>query len=230
MNSSFQFLFVGCLLLLLVIVTSKLIVRNRRESLRDQAGVTTIHGTAANSLQTEKMRIRKVNRDKGVIGELGVAQDLENLASEYGLTVLHDLSMPDSNANIDHVLIARKVVYVVDAKNYTGLVKVGPNKDGEKRLRVGKYDRTKLAEKLKVYADAVSDYLKAEGVQVKVVPLLAFYNATFHKDSAISIKGVTVNVLGIENELLRYANIKSGEIDIEFVAERLLAKFPPKSS
>jgi hypothetical protein len=230
MTPPIKFLLIACLFPPLIILLTKRIDRYRREALRDQAGVTAIHGTAANSLQTEKMRIRKVNRDKGVIGELGVAEDLENLASEYGLTVLHDLSMPDSKANIDHVLIARKVVYVVDAKNYTGIVKVGPNRAGEKRLRVGKYDQTKLAEKLKIYADAVSEYLKSEGIQVPVVPLLAFYNATFHKDSAFSIKGVTVNVLGIENELLRYANIKSGEIDIDFVAERLLVQFPPKSN
>lgn len=230
MTPPIKFLLIACLFPPLIVLLAKRIDRNRRESLKDQAGVTAIHGTAGNSLQTEKMRMRKVNRDKGVIGELGVAEDLENLASEYGLTVLHDLSMPDSKANIDHVLIARKVVYVVDAKNYTGIVKVGPNKAGEKRLRVGKYDQTKVAEKLKIYADAVSEYLKSEGIQVQVVPLLAFYNARFHKDSAFSIKGVTVNVLGIENELLRYANIKSGEIDIDFVAERLLVRFPPKSN
>jgi len=229
MTPAIKLLLLGCFLPTLVILITKRIERNRKALLRAQAGTTVIHGSAAGSLQTEKMRIRKVNRDKGVIGELGVAKDLESLASEYGLTVLHDLSMPDSKANIDHVLITRKVVYVIDAKNYTGIVKVGPNKTGEKRLRVGSHDQTKLAEKLKVYSDAVSKCLKEEGIQVKVLPLLAFYNATFHKDSAFSIKGVTVNVLGIEHELLRYANIKSEEIDVESVANLILTKFPPKA-
>jgi hypothetical protein len=228
MTQEMKFLLVACSLPLLIILISKRIDANRRKSLRNQAGTTAIHGNAANSLQTEKMRIRKVNRDKGVIGELGVAKDLDYLASEYGLIVLHDLSMPDTKANIDHILVTSKVVYVVDAKHYTGLVKVAPNKAGEKRLRVGKYDQTKLADKLKIYSDVVSRYLKEEGIEVRVIPLLAFYNATFHKDSAFSINGVTVNVLGIENELLRYANIKSEEVDIEHVANRLLAKFPPK--
>jgi hypothetical protein len=229
MTPAIKLLLLGCFLPTLVILITKRIERNRKALLRAQAGTTAIHGSAAGSLQTEKMRIRKVNRDKGVIGELGVAKDLEYLASEYGLTVLHDLSMPDSKANIDHVLITRKVVYVIDAKNYTGIVKVGPNKAGEKRLRVGSYDQTKLAEKLKVYSDALSKYLKEEGIEVKVLPLLAFYNATFHKDSVFSIKGVTVNVAGIENELLRYANIKSQEIDVATVANLILAKFPPKA-
>jgi hypothetical protein len=204
MTQEMKFLLVACSLPLLIILISKRIDANRRKSLRNQAGTTAIHGNAANSLQTEKMRIRKVNRDKGVIGELGVAKDLDYLASEYGLIVLHDLSMPDTKANIDHILVTSKVVYV------------------------GKYDQTKLADKLKIYSDVVSRYLKEEGIEVRVIPLLAFYNATFHKDSAFSINGVTVNVLGIENELLRYANIKSEEVDIEHVANRLLAKFPPK--
>ena len=229
MTPAIKFLLLACLLPPLIILITKRVDKKRRASLKDQAGISAIHGTAAHSLQTERMRIRKVNRDKGVIGELGVAKDLEYLASEYGLTVLHDLSMPDSKANIDHLLITKKVVYVIDAKNYTGIVKVAPNKAGEKRLRVGSYDQTKLAEKLKVYSDAVSKCLKEEGIQVKILPLLAFYNATFHKDSAFSIKGVTVNVLGIEHELLRYANIKSEEIDVEAVANLILAKFPPKA-
>jgi hypothetical protein len=229
MTLPIKLLLLACLLPPLIILISKRVEKNRRASLKEQSGVAAIHGTAAHSLQTEKMRIRKVNRDKGVIGELGVAKDLEYLASEYGLTVLHDLSIPNSKANIDHVLITRKVVYVIDAKNYTGIVKVAPNKVGEKRLRVGSHDQTKLAEKLKSYSDAVSARLIEEGIQVKVLPLLAFYNATFHKDSAFSIKGVTVNVLGIENELLRNANIKSEEIDIETVANLILVKFPPKT-
>jgi hypothetical protein len=230
MTLPIKLLLLACLLPPLIILISKRVEKNRRASLKEQSGVAAIHGTAAHSLQTEKMNIRKVNRDKGVIGELGVAKDLEYLASEYGLTVLHDLSIPNSKANIDHVLITPKVVYVIDAKNYTGIVNVAPNKVGEKRLRVGSYDQTKLAEKLKTYSDTLSGYLKEEGIQVKVVPLLAFYRARFHDDSAVSINGVTVNVFGIENELLRYANIKSEEIDIEIAAKLILAKFPPKAS
>jgi hypothetical protein len=230
MTLPIKLLLLACLLPPLIILISKRVEKNRRALLKEQSGVAAIHGTAAHSLQTEKMRIREVNRDKGAIGELGVAKDLEYLASEYGLTVLHDLSMPNSKANIDHVLITRKAVYVIDAKNYTGIIKVAPNKAGDERLRVGSYDQTKLAEKLKTYSDTVSEYLKEEGIQVKVVPLLAFYQATFHDDSATTINGVTVNVFGIENELLRYANIKGEVIEIETVAKLILAKFPPKAS
>jgi hypothetical protein len=201
----------------------------QKTKLKADGGRAATHGVAAKSLQNETFRIRKSNREKGVIGELGVAKDLEYLAQEYGLTVLHDLAIPGSKANIDHILISPKVVFVIDAKNYTGIVKVGAGKDGVKKLRVGGKDQTPLAEKLKGYAAKVDMLLKSENVGVKVVPLLAFYKATFHDESHLTINGVTVNIFGIENELLRYANLKSPSIDIGLVAEKILREFQLKA-
>jgi hypothetical protein len=229
MNSSYSLLVFALLGLTALMGFIKYIDHSRRESLHRQAGTTAIHGEVAHSLKTEKMRIRKSNRDKGVIGELGVAKDLEYLANEYGLTVLHDLSIPGKKANIDHILISRKVVYVIDAKNYTGIVKIAPNKSGIKKLRVNGRDQSLLVGKIKNYAESIKDFLDSEGISVKVLPLLAFYQATFHDESAVAIDGVTVNMFGIENELMRYANLKAKEIDIEDVASRILRNFPPKA-
>lgn len=230
MTQEIKFLLVACSLPLLIVLISKRIDANRRKSLRNQTGTTAIHGNAANSLQTEKMRIRKVNRDKGVIGELGVAKDLDYLASEYGLAVIHDLSIPGSKANIDHILITRKVVFVIDAKNYKGLVKVTPNAAGKKILRVGGRDQSILVAKVKKYSESVSAYLEAEGIPIKVIPLLAFYKATFHEDSAVSVDGVTVNIFGIENELMRYANSKTQEFNTSLLSTLLLKGFPLKGN
>ena len=223
-------LLIGSFLLLgASIFIPKYIENSRKKIIRSNDSTASVHGTPANSLQKENFRIRKSNREKGVIGELGVAADLEYLAQEYGLTVLHDLAIPGSKANIDHILISPKVVFVIDAKNYTGIVKVGAGKDGVKKLRVGGKDQTPLAEKLKTYANKVEAFLKSENVSVKVVPLLAFYKATFHDESQLTINGVTVNIFGIENELLRYANLKSPSIDIALVAEKILGEFQLKA-
>jgi hypothetical protein len=213
----------------LIIFADRKYKEKQQTRLKANGGKAASHGNAAQTLQNENFRIRKTNREKGVIGELGVAADLEYLAQEYGLTVLHDLAIPGSKANIDHILISPKVVFVVDAKNYTGVVKVGAGKDGVKKLRVGGKDQTLLAEKLKTYANKVEAFLKSENVGVKVVPLLAFYKATFHDDSHLTINGVTVNIFGIENELLRYANLKSPSIDIGLVAEKILSEFQLKA-
>lgn len=216
------------ILLTTILGVTRYIERSRSKKLHEQAGLKAIHGEAAHSLKTEEMRIRKSNRDKGVIGELGVAKDLDYLAHKYGLTVMHDLSIPGTKANIDHILLSRKVIYVIDAKNYTGIVNVAPNRAGKKTLRVGGRDQSVLVSKVSNYALSVSEYLKLQGIQVKIIPLLAFHQARFHQDSAHSVDGVTVNVFGIENELMRYANLKSKEIDVEAVAKLILEKFPYK--
>lgn len=197
-------------------------------SLKAQAGNKRIEGVAGKSLASEPMRIRKEARAKGLIGEEGVGALLEELADEFGLIVLHDLSMPGTTANIDHVLIQRKAVFVIDAKNYEGRVNIKKDSQGVLQLYVGGRKQTVLAAKLKSYSQRIEKYLKAEGINVKVVPLLAFYKATFHPDSMYEIDGVMVNVSGIKNELMRFA-VKNGvEIDQSQIADLILKEFPIK--
>lgn len=229
MNPSQKILLLALLILFVSAGGMKYLEHSRKKSLKTQAGTSTVIGNAAHSLSTEKMRISKANREKGVIGELGVAKDLDYLANEYGLTALHDLSIPGSNANIDHLLVTRKVVYVIDAKNYKGIVNISKNKQGKKTLKVGGRDQTLVVEKVKKYAESIKEFLESEEVSVKVMPLLAFYQAKFHEDSSASVDGVTINVFGIENELLRNANIKSPEVDIDSVTNLILGKFPLKN-
>ena len=224
------FLLLSLLALVLVLTLTYLYKRSREKLLYQAPGDYEVHGVAGQSLETARMRIRKENREKGIIGEHGVADTLETLARKYGFVVLHDLSIKGSSANIDHILVTEKVVYVIDAKNYRGIVKIGPSKEGKKVLRVGGYDRTNLAEKLKTYSEKVQESLEAAGIDVKVIPLLAFYKATFHKDSPASINGVTVNVHGIENELRRNAKSKLIGAHPSLIASKILEDFPEKSA
>jgi hypothetical protein len=224
------FLLVSLLLLAIVFTLIHLLKRSRQKSLHQAPGDYEVHGVAGQSLGTAKMRIRKENRQKGIVGEHGVADILESLARKYGLVVLHDLSIKESKANIDHILVTSKAIYVIDAKNYKGVVKIGSNKEGKKVLRVGGYDRTNLAEKLKIYSEKVRESLEAAGIEVKVVPLLAFYKATFQKDSPVSINGVIVNFHGIENELFRNAKIKLTGEHPSIIASKILEDFPEKDA
>lgn len=198
------------------------------KSLRDQAGTKRVEGVAGKSLAKETMRIRKEARAKGLVGEEGVGALLEELAEEFGLIVLHDLSMPGTKANIDHVLIQKKAVFVIDAKNYEGRVNIKKDSNGTTQLYVGGRKQTVLAVKLKNYSQRIEEYLRAEGITLKVVPLLAFYKASFHPDSKYEIDGVMVNVSGIKNELMRFAVKKVAEIDQDQVANLILKEFPIK--
>jgi cellobiose-specific phosphotransferase system component IIB len=199
------------------------------KSLREQAGTKRVEGVAGNSLATERMHIRKDARVKGLVGEEGVGALLEELADQFGLIVLHDLSMPDTKANIDHVLIQKKAVFVIDAKNYEGKVNIKKDSKGVMQLYVGGTKRTLLATKLKSYSQRIEKYLREEGITVKVVPLLAFYKASFHPDSRYEIDGVMVNVSGIKNELMRFAVRNGAEINQDLVANLILKEFPLKN-
>jgi hypothetical protein len=203
--------------------------RYQIKSLKQQAGTKRVEGIAGNSLATEKMRIRKEARAKGLIGEEGVGALLEELAEEFGLVVLHDLSMPGTTANIDHILIQKKAIFVIDAKNLEGRVNIKKDSKGLLQLYVGGTKRTNLATKLRSYSEKIEKYLKAEGINVRVVPLLAFYKASFHPDSKYVIDGVIVNVSGIKNELMRFAVKNGSEINQHHVADLILKNFPSKA-
>jgi hypothetical protein len=201
----------------------------QKKTLQAQAQSKRIDGIAGNSLANEKMRIRATARSKGLEGELGVAGVLEDLADKYGFVVLHDLSMPGTTANIDHLVIQQSAVFVIDAKNYKGIVNIKKDSSGRNQLYVGRYKQTQLALKLKKYSAQIEEHLRENGIEVRVVPLLAFYDAKFHKDSKYVIEGVMVNVSGIENELLRFAVKKGQAIDTGAVADLILTRFPPKA-
>lgn len=110
---------------------------------------------------------------KGAEGERIVAHRL-NARAGHDFIVLHDRGIPRSRANIDHIVVARSGVYVVDSKRYKGkrveLRKVGPLFSREARLYVGGRDQTKLVEALRKQLVVVRkklDSLKFENVPVR---------------------------------------------------------------
>jgi Nuclease-related domain len=61
----------------------------------------------------------------GVRGERATARPLRRLARQ-GFTVFHDVAIPGTPANADHVVIGPAGVVLVDSKRYTGRVWQGP--------------------------------------------------------------------------------------------------------
>lgn len=64
---------------------------------------------------------------RGAEGEEKTERWLSKLPPEY--SVLHDLAIPGSKANVDHLVIGPTGVFVVDSKNYSG--KITENAKGE---------------------------------------------------------------------------------------------------
>jgi hypothetical protein len=58
---------------------------------------------------------------RGAKGEQQTARLLGRLGSE-GYVVFHDLAMPDSPANLDHLVVGPSGVFVIDSKQWTGQV------------------------------------------------------------------------------------------------------------
>jgi hypothetical protein len=62
----------------------------------------------------------------GARGERATARRLRRLG-RHGYTVLHDLQVPGSHANLDHLAIGPGGVFVIDSKRYRGHLWLGPD-------------------------------------------------------------------------------------------------------
>jgi hypothetical protein len=121
---------------------------------------------------------------RGAEGERHVARLLEPLVRQ-GWGVQHDLRVPGSKANIDHVVIGPPGVFVIDAKNYRGRLRL--SRDG-----LLWHGRTFLAPTLSATrweADRLQARLGA--ADIAVVPIVAVLGAMVPYGQVTSM-GVTV--------------------------------------
>ncbi len=74
-------------------------------------------GGVAVALSSEKQSTKAWER--GAVGEELLGARLDSIRSD-DIAVLHDRRIPGSRANIDHIVITRAGVWVIDAKRYKG--------------------------------------------------------------------------------------------------------------
>ena len=72
-----------------------------------------------------RLRFRPSNQarawQRGAAGERQTARLLDRLGRE-GYVIFHDLAMPDSPANLDHLVVGPSGVFVIDSKQWIGQV------------------------------------------------------------------------------------------------------------
>jgi hypothetical protein len=107
---------------------------------------------------------------RGAAGERHVARLLAPLDA-HGWTVLHDLRVPGSAANIDHLVIGPPGVFVIDAKHYSGPLYV--SRDGG--LWRGRYPLAAALSATRWEADKVQATLGVPDIDV--VPIVAVVGA-----------------------------------------------------
>ncbi len=144
------------------------------------------------------------------------------------LRVLHDRRIPRTRANIDHIVVCRNGVMVIDAKRYKGRpslkVEGGFFRPTVHKLTVDGRDRTKLVEGMRKQVDLVTAAL--EDVPVPVQGFLCFLDADWPLiGGAFTIHGVGV----LWPRRLRKLLEKEGPLgseEIEQIQARLAAAFP----
>ena len=107
---------------------------------------------------------------RGAAGERRTARLLDPLERQ-GWAVLHDLAVPGSRANIDHLVIGPGGVFVIDSKHYRGRLRL----DASGRLWHGRYPLAPALRAVDFEADRAAQVLVDP--DVVVVPIVAVHGA-----------------------------------------------------
>jgi Nuclease-related domain len=118
---------------------------------------------------------------RGAHGERRTARLLDRLARD-GYVVFHDLAIPGSPANVDHLVIGPSGVFVIDSKQWTGSVHQGA--DGRAWHNHYRLDRT--LETVRWEAEAISRILGT-----RAAALLCVHGAHVH-GGGLHAQGVAI--------------------------------------
>ena len=145
---------------------------------------------AGSSALRQDKRYRGDNNLKGAQGEYLMGTYLAaDLAA--GAHVLTDRKVPgDSEANIDHVVVASTGVWIIDSKKWTGEIRYRspgfPSTDPRKCLTVDGMDRT--SDIAKIYRLVIPVAQVIGDTKVLVHPVLAFVEATWGVKEGLHFK------------------------------------------
>jgi Nuclease-related domain len=107
---------------------------------------------------------------RGSVGERRTARLLGQLERQ-GWVVLHDLAVPGSRANLDHLVIGPGGVFVIDSKQYRGRLQL----DSSGRLWHGRYSLAPAVRAVGFEANQAAQVLTDP--EVTVVPVVAVHGA-----------------------------------------------------
>ena len=167
----------------------------------------------------------------GAVGESKTGAQLEKLVVD-GCHVLHDRRIPRSKANIDHIVIAPGGVFIVDAKNYQGKVRIdwsgGLFSPRIFTLRVGGRDCTKLVDGIHKQIGIVGGILGKADSQAAITGVLAFVEADWPLFAAnMVVEDVRVESPRSTVKFIREAPVVYNPNEMRAIAELLRGALPP---
>jgi hypothetical protein len=156
---------------------------------------------------------------RGAAGERRTARVLGQL-ERHGWAVLHDLAVPGSRANIDHLVIGPGGIFVIDSKQYRGRLQLDPSG----RLWHGRYPLAPSLQALSFEADQAAQILPDPGVVV--LPIVAVHGAQVPWGKVV-IDGVPVVPARRLPSMLREFPAVLGPERVAWLADRVRLRFRP---
>jgi hypothetical protein len=176
-------------------------------------------GLALSALVGWRLRFRPSEQartwQRGAHGERHTARLLDRLTRD-GFVVFHDLAVPDSEANVDHLVIGPTGVFVIDSKQWSGSVQQGA--DGLVWHNHYPLDRTLAT--VRWEAETLDRLLGA-----RIHPLLCVHGAHVH-GGGLHAQGVAIMPAHLLRGALGVDRVLS-DADVELLAATARARLRP---
>jgi Nuclease-related domain len=156
---------------------------------------------------------------RGALGEERTAALLGRLERQ-GWTALHDLAVPGSAANLDHLVVGPGGVFVVDSKHYRGLLRL----TADATLWHGRHPLTATLGAVRFEADRAAQVLAVPGVAV--APVVAVHGAPVPWGTLV-VGGVSVVAARQLTDWLRARPTTLSPARVAWLAERARQRFRP---
>jgi hypothetical protein len=154
---------------------------------------------------------------RGAAGERRTARLLDPL-ERHGWAVLHDLALPDSRANLDHLVIGPGGVFVIDSKQYRGRLRL----DAVGRLWHGRHPLAPTLGAVSWEADQAAQVLPDPGMAV--VPIVAVHGAQVPWGKVVT-QGVPVVAAQRLPSMLRQLPAVLGPEQVAWLADQARVRF-----
>jgi Nuclease-related domain len=154
---------------------------------------------------------------RGAVGERRTARLLSPL-ERHGWAILHDLALPGSQANLDHLVIGPGGVFVIDSKQYHGHLQL----DSSGRLWHRRYPLTPALGAVSFEADRAAQALTDP--DVVVVPIVAVHGARVPWGKVV-VEGVPVVPAGRLPSMLRQLPAVLGPERVAILANQARIRF-----
>jgi hypothetical protein len=158
---------------------------------------------------------------RGAAGERRTARLLDPLA-RHGWAVFHDLAIPGSQANLDHLVIGPGGVFVIDSKQYRGRLQLDPSG----RLWHGRHPLAPTLRAADFEADQAARVLPDPGVAV--VPIVAVHGVPVPWGKVVT-DGVPVVAARRLPSMLRALPAVLGPERVAWLADQARVRFHPAS-